>query len=102
MRGIKKATALALTAAMAMSLAGCGRNAGNAGKAQAPAAGSGESTAELQGDRTAQVTIKIGHVEAEDRSTHQALEQYRRWRKSRAVQPGWRFIRTAPWAEIPS
>lgn len=76
MRGIKKATALALTAAMAMSLAGCGRNAGNAGKAQAPAAGSGESTAELQGDRTAQVTIKIGHVEAEDRSTHQALEQY--------------------------
>lgn len=52
----RKIVAAGLAAAMALSMAACGRNAGNGTNA-------GEDT----------ITINIGHVEAEDRSTHQAL-----------------------------
>lgn len=52
----QKIVAAGLAAAMALSMAACGRNAGNGTNA-------GEDT----------ITINIGHVEAEDRSTHQAL-----------------------------
>lgn len=52
----QKILAAGLAAAMALSMAACGRNAGNGTNA-------GEDT----------ITINIGHVEAEDRSTHQAL-----------------------------
>lgn len=52
----RKIVAAGLAAAMTLSMAGCGRNAGNGTNA-------GEDT----------ITINIGHVEAEDRSTHQAL-----------------------------
>ena len=77
MRRVKKAAALTLAAAMVFSLAGCGRNAGNqTGKAQGAAAGSGENAAGSLEAGSGQVTIKIGHVEAEDRSTHQALVKY--------------------------
>ncbi len=52
----QKIVAAGLAATMALSMAACGRNAGNGTNA-------GEDT----------ITINIGHVEAEDRSTHQAL-----------------------------
>ena len=52
----RKIVAAGLAAAMALSMAASGRNAGNGTNA-------GEDT----------ITINIGHVEAEDRSTHQAL-----------------------------
>lgn len=81
MRKTKKVMAVMTAAVMALSLSACGeRNAGNAGNAPAPtqAADSGESGAETGSADTsaATVVIKIGHVEAEDRSTHQALLQY--------------------------
>ena len=78
MKKTKKVIALGLTAVMALSLSACGgRNAGNQPAAtQAPAAEGGEA-ADSQGSQTAAaVTIKIGHVEAEDRSTHKALVEY--------------------------
>lgn len=62
-------------AAAAVTLAACGRNAGN----QQAAAGTetGQETGSTTGGAAAgAVTIKIGHVEAEDRSTHQALVKY--------------------------
>ncbi len=52
----QKIVAAGLAATMALSMAACGRNAGNGTNA-------GEDT----------ITINIGHVEAKDRSTHQAL-----------------------------
>lgn len=52
----QKILAAGLAAVMMLSMAACGRNAGNGTNA-------GEDT----------ITINIGHVEAEDRSTHQAL-----------------------------
>ena len=55
----KRLAAAGLAAVMILSMSSCGRNAGNGGNA---------------GDDT--VTINIGHVEAEDRSTHQALVEY--------------------------
>lgn len=81
MKKMRKAVALGLTAAMALSLAACGgRNAGNkAAEAPAPAAetaAEGEAAAEQTASSGSTVTIKIGHVEAEDRSTHQALVKY--------------------------
>lgn len=51
--------AAGMTAAMLFGVTGCGRNIGNGGHS----------------DNNA-VTINIGHVEAEDRSTHQALVKY--------------------------
>ena len=79
MKKAKKVMALGLAAVMAASLAGCARNSGNkAAETQAPAGTeNGESAAGEQGNQSAAtVTIKIGHVEAEDRSTHQALVKY--------------------------
>ena len=74
MRESQKAAALTLAAAMVFSLAGCGRNAGNqTGKSSGAAAGSGKTRQGSLEAGSGQVTIKIGHVEAEDRSTHQAL-----------------------------
>ena len=78
MKKTKNVIALGLTAEMALSHSACGgRNAGNQPAAtQAPAAEGGEA-ADSQGSQTAAaVTIKIGHVEAEDRSTHKALVEY--------------------------
>lgn len=79
MKKIKGAAALGLLAVMAVSLSACGRNAGNkAAEAKADKAGTtGESGAQ-DGSQPAAgtITIKIGHVEAEDRSTHQALLKY--------------------------
>jgi len=70
---MKKATALALTALMALSLTACGgRNSGSQPKPANSSADASGSTAASG----ATVTIKIGHVEAEDRSTHQALVKY--------------------------
>ncbi|WP_294148677.1 TRAP transporter substrate-binding protein [uncultured Clostridium sp.] len=79
MKKAKKVMALGLAAVMAFGLSACGgRNAGNqAAQTQAPAA-EGDNAAESQGGQAsaAAVTIKIGHVEAEDRSTHKALVEY--------------------------
>lgn len=79
MKKTKKVIALGLASVMALSLSACGgRNAGNQpAQTQAPAA-DGESAAQGQENQpaAATVTIKIGHVEAEDRSTHQALVEY--------------------------
>lgn len=66
MKVSKRLIALAMATVMALSLFGCGRNVGNKGN-------------ESKGDGNAEgsvVTIDIGHVEAEDRSTHQALVKY--------------------------
>lgn len=78
MKKTKKVIALGLTAVMALSLSACGgRNAGNQPAAtQAPAAEGGEAADSQGGQTAAAVTIKIGHVEAEDRSTHKALVEY--------------------------
>lgn len=85
MRKTRKAVALGLAAAMALSMTACGgRNAGNKTETQAPAADKTESKAEDSAESKPEdnaaaagaVTIKIGHVEAEDRSTHQALVEY--------------------------
>lgn len=67
MKFAKRLTALALASVMSMSLTACGRNSGNKG----PANAGQENT-----DSSSVVTIDIGHVEAEDRSTHQALVKY--------------------------
>lgn len=86
MKKTRKVTALGLAAVMALSMTACGgRNAGNKpADTQAPAAADSaeskpEAGAESKSDSSASgaaVTIKIGHVEAEDRSTHQALVEY--------------------------
>ena len=78
MKKTKKVIALGLTAVMALSLSACGgRNAGNQPAAtQAPAAEGGEAADSQGGQTAAAVTIKIRHVEAEDRSTHKALVEY--------------------------
>lgn len=70
---MKKATALALTAAMALSLTACGgRNSSSQSSSTSSSANASDST----NSSSAAITIKIGHVEAEDRSTHQALVKY--------------------------
>lgn len=66
---MKKALSLALALAMALSLAACGQKGGgassNSGAASnTPPAASG-------------TVLKIGHVEAEDRSTHKALLMFK-------------------------
>ena len=43
---------------------------------QPPPAEGGEAADSQGGQTAAAVTIKIGHVEAEDRSTHKALVEY--------------------------
>lgn len=79
MRRMKGLSALFMASVLVLSLSACGgRNAGNkTPEAAAPAANAGETAAGDQGTAAAgTVTIKIGHVEAEDRSTHKALEEY--------------------------
>lgn len=76
MRKTKKMMAMGMAAVMMVGLSACGgRNAGNkAPETKAPAANAAESAAEAPA--ASAVTIKIGHVEAEDRSTHKALVEY--------------------------
>lgn len=81
MRKTRKVVALSLAAVMALSLSACGRNSGNKpAETKAPAADSADGKADgaeaAAPAGAASVTIKIGHVEAEDRSTHQALVKY--------------------------
>lgn len=81
MRKTRKVVALSLAAVMALSLSACGRNSGNKPvETKAPAADSADGKADgaeaAAPAGAASVTIKIGHVEAEDRSTHQALVKY--------------------------
>lgn len=64
---MKKALSLVLALAMAMSLVACG---GDDAPASSGSASSGNAAVEP-------VTLKVGHVEAEDRSTHKALEQFK-------------------------
>lgn len=60
---MKKALSLALALVMSLSLAACGGGGGSSAAASGASSAAGvEST-----------TLKIGHVEAEDRSTHKAL-----------------------------
>lgn len=76
----KRLVMLGLAAVMGLSLSACARNSGNkpadtkAEAALAGTEGAGEAAAADTG--AAVITIKIGHVEAEDRSTHQALVKY--------------------------
>lgn len=62
MKLVKRMTALALAGVMCLGLAACGER--------------GKSKGNQSSDEPGVITIKIGHVEAEDRSTHQALVQY--------------------------
>lgn len=76
MRKMKKAMALGLASMMVLSLSACGgRNAGN--KPAETKAAEGTKAAADDGAKAdagaAAITIKVGHVEAEDRSTHKAL-----------------------------
>ena len=66
---MKKALSLILAMAMAMSLVACG------GGNDAPAS-SGSAAASTPA-AVDPVTLKVGHVEAEDRSTHKALVQFK-------------------------
>lgn len=73
MRKTKKVIALGLAAIMTLGLSACGRNTGNqAAETKAKEAVSGAEGGGGKGT----VTIKLGHVEAEDRSTHKALVEY--------------------------
>lgn len=76
MRKTKKAVALVLASTMVLSLSACGgRNAGNKpAETKAAEAAADDGTQAASGG--AAVTIKIGHVEAEDRSTHKALVEH--------------------------
>ncbi|MEG1576291.1 MAG: TRAP transporter substrate-binding protein [Clostridium sp.] len=70
---LKKLVMLGIVGVMGLSLSACGRNSGNAAKeTTAKAADASAAGTEAAGT----VTIKVGHVEAEDRSTHQALVKY--------------------------
>ncbi|MEF9955279.1 MAG: C4-dicarboxylate ABC transporter, partial [Clostridium sp.] len=65
---LKKLVMLGIVGVMGLSLSACGRNSGNAAKeTTAKAADASAAGTEAAGT----VTIKVGHVEAEDRSTHQ-------------------------------
>lgn len=73
----KRLVALGLAATMVLSLSACGgRNAGN--KTAATKAPENAVAGESNGGEQAasSVTIRIGHVESEDRSTHKALVEY--------------------------
>lgn len=74
----KKLVMLGLVAVMGLSLSACARNSGNTAKETTKAADAAAVGAEAAKPDAAAgtVTIKIGHVEAEDRSTHQALVKY--------------------------
>lgn len=66
----RKIAAAGLAVLMMLSMSACGRNAGNnMGKSNGEANSADES-------ENGSLTIKIGHVEAEDRSTHEALVKY--------------------------
>lgn len=80
---MKKTIAMGMAVLTALTLGACGgRNSGNA-PAETAVKAAGESTGAAASESTAAatdpsgagsvVTIKLGHVEAEDRSTHQAL-----------------------------
>lgn len=78
---MKKALSLVLALAMTLSLAACGGNGGNGGNGGGSAGGSnpgGSQPSNGGGNAGGEsVTLKIAHVEAEDRSTHKALLQFK-------------------------
>lgn len=65
---MKKALSLALAVAMALSLVACGNSSSS---------GSGSDASQSGGGNTEATILKVGHVEAEDRSTHKALLQFK-------------------------
>ncbi len=73
---MKKAFAFGLAVILAAGMCACGRNSGNTGTAAANDKALETQAAESETTAAEVVTLKIGHVEAEDRSTHQALVQY--------------------------
>ncbi len=73
---MKKAFAFGLAVILAAGMCACGRNSGNTGIAAANDKALETQAAESETAAEEVVTLKIGHVEAEDRSTHQALVQY--------------------------
>ena len=79
---MKKALSLVLALAMTLSLAACGGNGGNGGDGGTGSAGGsnagGSQSSNGGGNAGGEtVTLKIAHVEAEDRSTHKALIQFK-------------------------
>lgn len=79
---MKKALSLVLALAMTLSLAACGGNGGNGGDGGTGSAGGsnagGSQSSNGGGNAGGEtVTLKIAHVEAEDRSTHKALLQFK-------------------------
>lgn len=68
---MKKALSLVLALAMTLSLVACGGGDKSTGSASASADKSGGT------DSAESVVLKVGHVEAEDRSTHKALLQFK-------------------------
>ena len=75
---MKKAFSLVLALAMTLSLAACGGNGGSGSNGGNGGAGStGGSQSGNGGGNAAATVLKIGHVEAEDRSTHKALLQFK-------------------------
>lgn len=77
---MKKAIFAAVAVLAAVLASGCGgRNSGNTGKTAASQENT-QAAADASGPVGAAgedvITIKLGHVEAEDRSTHQALVEY--------------------------
>ena len=78
---MKKALSMVLALAMTLSLAACGGNGGNGGNGGGSAGGSnpgGSQPSNGGGNAGGEtVTLKIAHVEAEDRSTHKALLQFK-------------------------
>jgi len=66
---MKKTLSIILAAAMALPLAACGTGSGG-GTSPSVSGASSSGTA-------SSVTLKVGHIEAEDRSTHKALLQFK-------------------------
>lgn len=72
---MKKALSVVFALAMALSLAACGGTGGGGAVSGAPSGSNGTGGSQPSGGEA--VTLKIAHVEAEDRSTHQALLQFK-------------------------
>ena len=77
---MKKALSMVLALAMTLSLAACGGGNGGSGGNAGGSQPSGGSSAQQPSGGSADgetVSLKIAHVEAEDRSTHKALLQFK-------------------------
>lgn len=72
----RKIAALVTAGFLVLSAGGCGRNAGNQGSSDSSADSTDDNEETGDSAEGSAVTIKIGHVEAEDRSTHEALVKY--------------------------